>query len=234
MRSRPWVPNSEELAAGHMLLISEDYSKEVQKYGQNRTFAALMYSILSWREKFSHHEKQFNDFLCADLWSAESILQNTSSVEEILQDYSFSQKKIESVVSAATYFVESNVLARLRLDTSRSSGEEIREEIVESAYGVGEKFASLFLRMVGYHNLVVVDSNTFTHVEAQGFKNRYARTAPKGSQYLSYEKFIQEEASELSDVLQKELSPALWQATIYANKSTWKVDSGFESLYNLS
>ena len=219
---KSWVPNQSDFSFGRALIISEDYSKFFQKEGfEDFHYRALLYSILSLREKFNQHKKQFNEFLSNNLWTAESILKNKNSVENILKKYSFSNRKIPMVFSTAENWNQMKITERIRNDFKKIQGFQFREEITDKMYGVGYKFASLFLRMSGYENIVPVDTWATQYVESRGFKGRKSKHGYTGftpNQYLKYEEKITNYAKKFN------VSPALFQATIYAKFSTWKND----------
>ncbi|MDP2672565.1 MAG: hypothetical protein Q8O84_02020, partial [Nanoarchaeota archaeon] len=174
------------------------------------------------REKFDQHKKQFNEFLKNNFCTADSIINNKKEVENILKKYGFSNKKIPMVFSTAENWNKMNLTKRIRDDKNKELGFKLREEIVEKMYGVGYKFASLFMRMSGYDYLVPVDVWAMKYVESRGFKNRSKQNSsglfPR--EYLKYEKKLTNYAKKSN------VSPALFQATIYAKFSTWAKDSG--------
>jgi thermostable 8-oxoguanine DNA glycosylase len=223
-----WKPTGMDFTYGHMLMMVEDYSKVAKRYyapgdgifSGGMLFSALLYSVLSWKEKFRQHKKQFNEFLEENLWTAKEVLENPETVEKILKKYGFNKKKIKIVKSAAEAWNKLNLQERIRGDERVTLGFQLREEITESMHGVGYKFASLFLRMCGYEDLVPVDSTALEYAESRGFKFRHKDSGLKPGQYLQYEKFIATEARKFG------VTPAHFQATIYAKWSTWKKDSG--------
>lgn len=218
-----WVPDHNDFSLGRCLMIMEDYSKTVEQIWANPKYnlhyGALLYSVLSLREKFESHKIQFNEFLVNNLWTSESINKNQKIVEEILKKYGFANRKIKTVFSIAKEWKSLNLTERIREDKKKELGFKLREEIIEKMYGTGYKFASLFLRMSGYENLVPVDTWAMKYVESRGFRDRHKRSGLKPKQYLKYEKKLTEYAKEF------DVSPALFQATIYAKWSTWKKDS---------
>ena len=220
-----WVPDNSDFALGKYLIITEDYSKIIQ--GENSKdfhYGALLYSILSLREKFNQHKSQFNEFLSNDLFTADSILKNKNLVEKILKKYAFPNKKIKTVLSTAEKWNELNLTKRIRNDKEKKLGFKLREEMTEKMYGVGYKFASLFLRMSGYEKIVPIDSWATKYIESRGFKYRDEKSGLKFYQYIEYEKRLTNHAKKFR------VSPALFQATIYAKFSTWKRDSGITSV----
>lgn len=218
-----WTPAINDFNLGELLMLTEDYSKTVyqnyQNPQENPHYSALLYSVLSWREKFNQHKKQFYEFLENDLWTSYSILKNKDRVKDILEKYGFSERKIKCVLSTAENWEHLDLTKRIRKDEEKIKGKELREEMVESMDGVGHKFASLFLRMSGYENMVPVDSWATKYVESRGFKFRDSRSGFKPNQYLKYEEKLTEYAKEFG------VSPALFQATIYAKWSTWAKDA---------
>ena len=86
----------------------------------------------------------------------------------------------------------------------------------EKMQGVGYKFSSLFLRMSGYENIVPIDTWATKYIESRGFKYRNEKSGLKFYQYIEYEKKLTKEAKKFN------VSPALFQATIYTKFSTWK------------
>lgn len=217
---KTWVPDHRDFAIGRCLMISEDYSKVVERYGgEEFHYGALLYSILSLREKFNSHNSQFCEFLQNDLCTSESILKNKEKVEEILKKYGFSNKKIPMVFSTAEKWKELNLTERIRNDKEKNLGNLLREEIVEKMFGVGYKFASLFLRMSGYENIFPVDTWATKYIEVRGFKYRDDNSGLKPNQYIKYEEKLAKYAKKFK------VSPALFQATIYAKFSTWKKDA---------
>jgi len=214
-----WIPNQNDFSFGKALIISEDYSKVVERYGgEEFHYRALLYSILSLREKFNSHKLQFHEFLQNDLGTAESIIKNKKNIEEILNKYAVPTRKIKTVLSTAEQWKGLNLTQRIRNDKRKDLGFLLREEMVEKMFGVGYKFASLFLRMSGYENLVPVDAWAIKYVEARGFKDRYDKRGLIPYQYIKYEKRLTKYAKKFN------VSPALFQATIYAKFSTWKKD----------
>ena len=112
-----WTPNKNDFLYGKLLIISEDYSKVVKRYGsEDFYYGALIYSVLSLREKFNQHKKQFNEFLKNDLWTATSILKNKKLVEKILKKSAFPNKKIKTVFSTAENWNKLNLTKRIRDD----------------------------------------------------------------------------------------------------------------------
>jgi len=217
---KSWIPNQSDFSFGRALIISEDYSKTIEKYPKKDfLYGALLYSILSHREKFNQHKRQFNEFLSDNLRTAESIIKNKEKVEEILKKYGCSNIKIPMVFSTAEQWNDLNLTERIRNDERKNLGFLLREEIVKKMFGVGYKFASLFLRMSGYENIVPVDTWATQYVESRGFRDRSEETGLKPKQYLKYEKKITKYAKKFN------VSPALFQATIYAKFSTWKKDA---------
>ena len=217
---KTWKPDFNDFTYGKALIMSEDYSKTIQENPKIH-YRALLYSVLSHREKFKQHKRQFNEFLSNNLQTAESIMKNKEKVEEILKNYGFSNRKIPMVFSTAEQWKGLNLTEKIRDDKIKDLGFLLREEIVEKMSGVGYKFASLFLRMSGYENIVPVDTWAIKYVESKGFKERYKDTfGLKPNQYLKYEKKLTEHSKKFN------VSPALFQATIYAKFSTWKKDSG--------
>ena len=215
-----WEPDINDLAFGRALMIVEDYSKTVQVYSRdNIHFCALVYSILSLREKFDMNREQFYEMLRNDLNTAEKVLRNEGLVQKILSHHGLGEKKVKSILSAAHAWDGLDITARMREDTEYEKGSEFREEIVKTVYGVGYKFASLFIRMSGYENIVPVDTWAIKYVESRGFHDRYAHSGLSKRQYLAYEKQLIRHAKRLG------VSPALLQATIYTTWSTWKKDS---------
>jgi thermostable 8-oxoguanine DNA glycosylase len=220
-RIRDWEPDHNDFAFGRTLIIIEDYSKTVQRYGaEDFHYGALLYSILSLREKFDQHKKQFNEFLCNDYWTAQSILENRVGVEKILKRYGFQDRKIQSVFSSAEEWPKMNITKRMREDKNKGLGEIIRKEIDDRMYGVGYKFASLFIRMSGYEDIAPIDNWATMYLESRGVTGRHARSGLKPKQYVVYENKLREYAERFN------VSVALFQATIYATWSTWKKDSG--------
>ncbi len=221
---KTWKPNHNDFALGKCLIITEDYSKVVERYSkEDFLYSALLYSILSRREKFNQHKRQFNEFLSNNLQTAESIIKNKEKVEEILKNYGFSNKKIPMVFSTAEQWNDLNLTERIRNDERKNLGFLLREEIVEKMFGVGYKFASLFLRMSGYENIVPVDIWAIKYIENKGFIYRGKDNSGSGltpKEYLKYEKKLTKYAKKFN------VSPALFQATIYAKFSTWQKDSG--------
>lgn len=220
---KTWIPDHNDFALGRCLMISEDYSKVIERYStEDFLYSALLYSTLSHREKFNQHKKQFNEFLSNDFWTAESIIKNKQKVEEILKNYGFSSKKIPMVLSTAEQWSGLNLTERIRNDERKNLGFLLREEMVKKMFGVGYKFASLFLRMSGYENIVPIDSWATKYIESRGFKVRESKHGYTGftpKQYLKYEKRLTKYAKKFN------VSPVLFQATIYAKFSTWKKDS---------
>ncbi|MGV8171966.1 MAG: hypothetical protein ACP5OA_04705 [Candidatus Woesearchaeota archaeon] len=218
-----WEPDHNDFAFGRTLMIIEDYSKTVERYGaEDFHYGALLYSILSLREKFDQHKKQFNEFLCNGYWTAQSILENRVGVEKILRGYGFQDRKIQSVFSSAAEWNKMHITKRMHKDKKKGLGEIIREEMVARMNGVGYKFASLFIRMSGYEDIVPVDAWAMKYVESRGFVNRHKSSGLKPDQYVQYEKKIRGYAKKF------DVSPALFQATIYATWSTWKKDAHVE------
>src|SRR3989344_2806902 len=213
-----WTPNKNDFLYGKLLIISEDYSKVVKRYGsEDFYYGALIYSVLSLREKFNQHKKQFNEFLKNDLWTATSILKNKKLVENILKKSAFPNKKIKTVFSTAENWNKLNLTKRIRDDENEEMRFEIREEIVKKMYGVGYKFASLFMRMSGYEKIVPVDIWAMKYVESRGFNKRgQIIEGLDKKRYLQYEKKLIQHAKKF------DVSPALFQATIYTKFSTWK------------
>jgi len=175
---------------------------------------------LSHRETFDKHKKQFNDFLNADLNTAGKILANKEVAERILDKYGFSSHKKKAVISIAENWNRLNITNKMKKDKKKQKGFEIREKLVENMHGVGYKFASLFIRMSGYENLVPVDTWAIQYVESRGFVNRNLTSGLTPKQYITYEKKLIDYAQQFG------VSPALFQATIYARFSTWGKNSG--------
>lgn len=216
-----WEPQRYDFAIGRALMIAEDYSKCVTvNHVENLHFTVLLYSILSHRETFDKHKKQFNDFLIADLNTADKILANKEAAEKILEKYGFSSHKKKAVISIAENWNRLDITNKMKRDKKKKKGFEIREELVENMHGVGYKFASLFIRMSGYENIVPVDTWAIQYVESRGFVNRSEKSGLTPKQYLAYEKKIIAYAKKFG------VSPALFQATIYAKFSTWGKNSG--------
>lgn len=200
-------------------MVTEDYSKEPYKCGYNLHFSALLYSVLSWREKFGSNQEQFYNFIREDLIHPETILERKDKVEEILGTKGFGTKKVKSVLSMAQHWNEVAPTRRVREDTHFTQATPIRKDICDAFYGVGIKFASLFLRMSGYPNVAPIDSNAMIYIEHRlGFHNRNARSGLRFNQHLTYENILDEDAKAHGKNL------ALHQATIYATLSTWKKD----------
>ena len=215
-----WEPNHNDFAIGRCLIIAEDYSKVVERYGEEEFhYGALLYSILSLKEKFNSHHLQFNEFLQNNLWTADSIIKNKKNIEKILNKYAVPTRKIKSVFSTAEQWGGLNLTQRIRNDKRKDLGFLLREEMVEKMFGVGYKFASLFLRMSGYENIVPIDTWAIQYAESRGFNYRYKDSGLKHKQSLKCEEKITNYAKKFN------VSPALFQATIYAKFSTWKKDA---------
>jgi endonuclease III len=245
-----WTPTHMDFTFGEILMSTEDYSKVAKRYYaqgddfySGMLFSALLYSILSWKEKFKQHKKQFNEFLEENLWTAKKVVENPGVVERILKSYGFNEKKIETVTSAArawegldkngepkkgpesVIWTGRKLQDRIREDENMELGFQLRKEIAKEMHGVGYKFASLFLRMCGYHDIVPIDSTAIKYIERRGLVDRRANSGLDRRQYLIYEKFIIDEAKKYRK------TPALFQATIYARWSTWRKDSGILGVY---
>ncbi len=216
---KTWEPDNNDFALGKCIMIAEDYSEVIER-APKKHYSALLYSILSLREKFNQHKRQFNEFLSNNLQTAESIIKNKEKVEEILRKYGLSKIKIPMVLSTAEQWNNLNLTERIRNDKIKDLGFLLREEIVEKMFRVGYKFASLFLRMSGYENIVPIDTWATKYVESRGFIYRRKDSGLLPHQYLKYEKKLTKYAKKFN------VSPALFQATIYAKFSTWKKDSG--------
>ena len=213
---KTWQPTSYDFSVARILMELEDYSKMVQTYSkEDFLYTGLLYSTLSLKAKFSDHEKQFREFLNQDLWTAESVLENKEEVEEILNKYGL-KKKSKTVFSTAQEWRGLNLRERMREDSNFELGFQLRDEMTKTMYGVGDKFASLFLRMCGYEELVPVDSWATKYVESRITPLRHKRSGLKHPQYLIYEQFLTKEAKKFG------VSPAHFQAAIYAKFSTWK------------
>ena len=215
-----WEPDSDDFELGRTLMIVEDYSKCVTvNHVENPHFTVLLYSVLSHRETFKKHKAQFYDFLRAGLNTSEKILANKKIAEKILKNYGFNSHKTKAVFSIAEKWDDLDITNKMRRDKKKVKGNEIREEMVDNMYGVGYKFASLFIRMSGYENIVPVDTWAVQYIENRGFMNRSPNSGLTPKQYLEYEQKIFEYAKKFG------VSPALFQATIYAKFSTWGKNS---------
>ncbi len=221
-----WEPQRHDFALGRTLMIAEDYSKCVTvNHLENPHFTVLLYSVLSHREVFKKHKEQFYDFLNAGLNTAEKVLANKKIVGDILKKYGFSSHKTKAVISIAENWNELDITDKMRRDKKKEKGFEIREEMVDNMYGVGYKFASLFIRMSGYENIVPVDTWAVQYIECRGFVDRSPNSGLTPKQYVKYEKKIIGYAKKFG------VSPALFQATIYARFSTWARNSGIFTHY---
>jgi len=214
---KTWTPSNDDFNFGRILMTVEDYSKTVQVYStENIHFCALLYSVLSARESFRVHREQFNSFLEYDLNTAEKVLEKPHLVSKILTQYGFHSRKIESVLSIAKEWGDLDITSRMREDKQKVLGKAFREEMNEKMNGVGYKFASLFIRMSGYEDIVPIDTWAIKYVERRGFMDRYKESGLTPKQYLNYERKIKQHAKRLG------VSPALLQATVYARWSTWR------------
>ena len=146
--------------------------------------------------------------------------QRRELVKRILRQYGFHSHKIESVISIAREWGRLDITSRMREDTQKKNGRSLRENINDRMDGVGYKFASLFIRMSGYEDIVPVDAWAIKYIERKGFRDRYESSGLTPKQYLKYEKRMVQHAKRFG------VSPALLQATIYAKWSTWKTHSG--------
>ncbi len=220
-----WEPSEHEFIFGRTLMMSEDYSIAVMHHGKNIAFNALAYCILSSRERFSRHITQFNEYLSETFAMGEyidsslSVLKNEEVVRENLKKYGFGNRKGDALISAAKAWNELNLTERLRDDVNKEHGFEIRDDMVNAMHGVGYKFTSLALRMYGYHEIVTIDSWATKFLESKGLRGRKVRSGFTRDGYLKYEKAITEFADAAF------VSPALYQAAVYATCSTWLKDS---------
>ena len=231
---RLWTPTPDDFSYGGFLIIAEDCSKVIQKYSnnpnawyspENMLFSEMVYVLLSLREKFDINKKQFNDFLNNDFGSVSNVLKNPKGLETMLQNYGMSGKKFDSIYSAAKEWTSLDILTKMREDKDKKFGSKLRVELMEQIHGVGFKFASLFLRMCGYIDIAPPDTWGINYVESRGFIYKRSDSGLTLAQGIAYEKILKRHAKKYN------VSPAVFQATIYARWSTWKMDSGVDPQY---
>ena len=229
-----WKPDHNDFSYGRTLIITEDYSKTVQRFSsnpddpfssENLLFCGLAYVILSLREKFNINKEQFHAILNNDMGTTSAVLKNPEKLERILSPYGLGKQKFDSIHSAATEWKALNLTERMRNDVNKRSGKKLRVEMVKKIHGVGFKFASLWLRMCGYHNIAPPDAWGIKYCESRGYIFRRENSGPSFSQSAEYEKIL------IRDAKKYDASPALFQATIYARWSTWRMDSGVDPQY---
>lgn len=223
-----WEPDYLDFLSGHQLLVVEDYSKVVDQrtvdVNNHPHFTALIYSVLTWREKFDSNQAQFHEFLSNGFWTSRDVLENKSDLAELLGEKGFGNKKFDTIYTAAEKWGELDITRRMREDKDKQLGKYLRKLICEEIPYMGPKISSLFVRMSGYQGIVPVDMWAIRYVESRGFRSRHENSGLKYDQYLAYEDRMAEYAGEIN------ITPALFQATIYTAFSTWKKDSGFENL----
>ena len=139
------------------------------------------------------------------------------------------------------------MLTKMRNDPNKIHGPELRMELLNRIYGVGFKLTSLFFRVHGYEDIVPLDAWAINYVRSRGCVNdgippidkwaehyvqkngRIVHSPNSGGvtvkQGLAYEKVLTHYARTFR------ASPALFQATIYARWSTWRVDAGAKPFY---
>ena len=217
-----WEPGWLDFQKGNMLMITEAYNP----LSLPRLYTALLYSILSAGEKFGSHKKMFEEFLCAELYEAQDMLDNLDTVENIVQKYGKKEYKLKAIESSAKVWNELGVRRRILEDPERRNGKVLRKELVDSMYGMGYKIASLFLRKTGYEDLVPVDLWQQKFCESKGYihttdkKKSTKKSGLTPRQNLLYEETTTEFAKQYN------VTPAHLQATVYATWSTWLEHSG--------
>jgi thermostable 8-oxoguanine DNA glycosylase len=228
---RNWNPDHNDFSYGKLLMVTEDCSKTVQRYSaypdemfssENMLFCEMVYVVMSLRERFDLNKQQFNDFLNYELGTVDNVLQHPERLEKILGQYGMGAKKQKTIISIANAWDSLDITTKMRKDVKKKKSEEFRLEIVNSINGVGFKFASLFLRMCGYEDIAPPDTWGINFVESRGFVYKREDSGLSYKTGLLYENKLREYAKMI------DVSPALFQATIYARWSTWKKDARVE------
>ena len=228
---KTWEPSYNDFSYGRVLMINEDCSRVIHRYAvnpegmfspENILFCELVYVVLSLREKFHINKQQFYDFLDNNLGTVNNVLKNRERLENLLYPYGMGQKKIDTIMSISSKWKSLDITNKMREDVDKIHGPELRSEITRTIHGVGFKFASLFLRMCGYEDIAPPDTWGINFCESRGYVYKRSDSGLKEKEGIAYEKILKKYAK------QYDVSPALFQATIYATWSTWKKDAGVE------
>lgn len=200
------------------------YEKEkIEPLTEENLFRASLYCILSSTENFTKLIRVYRTLLDKKLDTPKSIASNKQSLDEILSETRFFNKKQKFVYEFSLWWPGSDLPAQVVEDAknSRQREFELRNNIADSAPGLGYKCTSLLMRMCGYENIVPVDLHVQRFLKKKGNDVRVTdyktERGMSKKEYLLYEKLFSEIAKSQG------IPPAKLQYVLWAKNSTWNV-----------
>jgi thermostable 8-oxoguanine DNA glycosylase len=123
-----------------------------------------------------------------------------------------------------------NLFFNIIIDCNNGRNKEyyFREKLIKNIKGFGYKVASLFLDIVGYDNIAVIDVWMLRFLREQGFEISYNEEKEGGlskNKYLLYEQYLKIIADKYN------FSVGLFQCIVWCKYSSWNKKYNKDQLY---
>jgi thermostable 8-oxoguanine DNA glycosylase len=192
-------------------------------------FKAALYSLLSIGQLYKTQKYIFSLLLDYNLDSSENILNNIDLFRSIIYKTRFS-KSIEKYILYLCNNWDNKIkglFIEIIEDKDRKKGYYFRNRLVKEIKGFGYKVASLFLDILGYEDIAVIDIWILRFLKDRGYSVAYneRKGGLSKEKYLLYEHFLKMLAGRFDFFV------AFFQCIIWCKLSSWNKKESKEQLF---
>lgn len=211
-----------------MIIISNKDIQEAKRYfildgikevSSKSLFPAMIYCILSTMRSYKKQMDIFRLLKMYDLDNIESILSENQLYITIIRQMRFSNQIKNKLFSIASVWEESKAIDMIKKDIYLNNGFQIREILIKEFLGVWYKIASLFLSIIGYKNVAVIDRWVFRYLLDCGYisrkENEKLEYVLNKREYLYLENVLRLEAEK------REIPLSIYSGAIWCKISSW-------------
>jgi thermostable 8-oxoguanine DNA glycosylase len=192
-----------------------------------RMFSVGCRCIMSAQENWIKLDVLYQQLLDSGLSTPQAIITNADETAEITRQHRFGSVISKRVYDFAQWWGTTDLPSRIRydVDNGRKKEFELRDEIELNAPGMGWKISSYWLDLMGYQNVVAIDSSIYDFLISRGYRYNHKKIrkpnvetvgAPPEKEYKFYEGKIHRLA------LRYRVTPAQFQRIVWIKSSGWK------------
>lgn len=204
---------------------------KVKRYTLSNLFKAAIYSILSTGQLYKTQKNIFHLLMENNFNSPSAILDNKDLFRAIIYKTRFSKNIEKHILYLCNDW---QIIEKLFFDIIsncngfKDKGYYFRDKLVKEIKGFGYKIASLFLNILGYWNIAVIDVWILRFLKEQGYDINYNKVRKGGlskGKYLLYEQYLKIMADKY------DMPVGFFQCIIWCKYSSWNKKINKDQLF---